>query len=275
MKRLKSGFLLVIIGILLLLSAAFFTLWQISENAVKKLERRSLTRAYETTASLLLEYRDGGSESLSGEMAFCLGNLPLDDDDRQTALRFTSDISESGHNADARIRAMSYTDILIRYLSDNRYDCYKNLSVDIPSYDTVSAMSDIAAAAKPYDEKIEQLSSLAESLIGGMKNLSVSYGIYCGFNTVRFSSNDAYAEFDRDSGTLLRLIADKSEVTLGSENDIMAFCSNYSLPYPSGYSSSEQFGNINISIDFGGDTAIACIDGETNSLVSFRFLLDC
>ncbi len=251
---------LSVISVLLMLG--FFTLWRISEAGLKKYKLQLFTRAYEGTVAAVIS---DDHSLLSAELPFYFSFLPITEEDRDTVQKLLLDLAESDGSRSFR-RASSYLDTLLEYLSNNRKECYRTMSLDLPDYP-----DDIMTAADSSYELKERLGERAEILIGGSKAITERQIQRNGRTLYLYSTPDSYVIFDI-SGRLISLVAENGGTytpSLDSSEGISAFCAENLLPPLRVYDSADSFGGsiIYLKCSFAAATAVIDDNGRLKSFL--------
>ena len=161
-----------LVGILALTSIFFYANYQITKTEYYEYRSGIFTRAYESILSDLTTYLKTEDETIASRVVARLAELPLSDGEIESARKLASDMAAGAYDSEARFRALSYSEDLLRYLSGHRTQAYteswRAAGMGLPSYPE----ADLPVAALP-EEGPDPASLRKEKAIRLLKNNSL------------------------------------------------------------------------------------------------------
>ncbi len=210
---------ITVAGILLLLNAASAVRLRLCRQEYEACREGTFTRSYESLISALASYRREPDRRLAPVLAFCFANLPLNAEEQSHAAAFCADIADETGRGEAR--AGEYCLTLLRFLSEERSACYRageeGKALGLPPYpEEETALPSAVMPTEPDDGGGAALRQKAEALLGGAGRLT-DYSRCVGERTIiGFRTASSYAEFDADSGRLLRAVLHRTPTGIRS-----------------------------------------------------------
>jgi len=133
---------LLLIGILTLSTIFFYANYQITKTEYHEYRNGIFTRAYESILSDLTAYLKTEDEAIASRVVARLSELPLSDGEIETARKLASDMTAGAYDSEAKSRALTYAETLLRYLSGHRTKIYteswRAAGMGLPDYPEAS-----------------------------------------------------------------------------------------------------------------------------------------
>ena len=202
---------LLLIGILTLTTIFFYANYQITKTEYHEYRNGIFTRAYESILSDLTAYLKTEDEAIASRVVARLSELPLSDGEIETARKLANDMTAGAYDPEAKSRALTYAEGLLRYLSGHRTkiyaDSWRAAGMGLPAYPE----ADLPVAAIP--DEPPDLTSLrrkkATRLLGN-KSLIAYTREEDGISLYGYRTASSYVEMTEEGRLyrMLRLVSD-------------------------------------------------------------------
>ncbi|MBE6622524.1 MAG: hypothetical protein E7630_06230 [Ruminococcaceae bacterium] len=208
--KLSTFLIVLLVGILTITSVFFYANYRIVKTEYHEYRDGIFTRAYESLLSDLTAYLRNEDEAVASRVVARLAELPLSDGEVETARKLASDMAAGAYDHEARSRALSYSESLLRYLSGHRTRAYtqswRAAGMGLPAYPEASRPT----AAQPEEVDLDALRREKAMRLLENKSLVTYRREENGETLYGYRTASSYAEMTEE-GTLRRMLRSVGE----------------------------------------------------------------
>lgn len=222
--KFRSFFAFLVIGILLLTTFYFFAQYRITKTEYYEYRTGIFTRAYESILADLSAYLQTEDTALASRIVARLSELPLSSEEENIARLLAKDMAEGAFDREAKRRAQSYSETLLRYLSGHRTQAYsaswRASGMELPAYPGESLPVAAVPEDPPDPEALRKEKAVA--LLGSRSLVAYTRKSESGTVAYGYRTASSYVELREDGRLIRMLLPVQSGETVVSEADCLA-----------------------------------------------------